>query len=186
MVERHPKLLTNNEAMMEKRLVFLFDDLGLSDAAVKRIVQSHPQVLNYTPESMRPRVAFLQQEVGMNEQEVADMVTRLGQLFSLSVENSLRPKFQYLTSELGGGKHSLASYPTYLSLSLEQRIQPRHRFLVERQLAANPFQLHALMSSDVAFAKAAHAPLDDYLSFRERLISGLHGAPPTAPPPHAR
>ena len=39
---RHPKLLTNSEAMVESRLAFLFG-LGLSDTAVKRIVQSHPQ-----------------------------------------------------------------------------------------------------------------------------------------------
>jgi hypothetical protein len=43
---RHPKLLTNSEQMVEQRLAFLFG-LGLSDAAVKKIVQSHPQVPNH-------------------------------------------------------------------------------------------------------------------------------------------
>lgn len=42
MTVKHPKLLTNGEGMVEKRLEFLFG-LGLSDDAVKKIVRSHPQ-----------------------------------------------------------------------------------------------------------------------------------------------
>lgn len=80
---------------------------------------------------MRPRVEFLLDEVGLDEFEVSEVVTKLSTLFSLSVENSLRPKFHYLRDELGGSKDSLVSFPVYLSLSLAQRIQPRHRYAEE-------------------------------------------------------
>lgn len=47
MTVKHPKLLTNGEAMVEKRLDFLFS-LGLSDEAVRKIVRSHPQVRDFS------------------------------------------------------------------------------------------------------------------------------------------
>ena len=172
MVVRHPKLLTANEAMLESRLLFLFQ-LGLDDEAVRRMVRSHPQLLNYTPDCMAPRVAWLTDEVGMTPDEVAHTVSRLSQVFGLSVENSLRPKYEYLTSELGGTKRSLLECPTYLSLSLAQRIVPRHRFLVHRGCAATPFNLWELIHGDARFLASAKATPDEYLAFRERLASGV-------------
>ena len=116
---------------------------------------------------MQPRIEFLMNEVGMDEAEVADVVTKLSQLFSLSVENSLRPKYEYLTEELGGSKQSLVSFPTYLTLSLEQRIEPRHRFLVELKKAENPFKLSQLLLKDDVFAHRAGARLEQYQAFRD-------------------
>lgn len=255
MTVKHPKLLTNGEGMVEKRLEFLFS-LGLSDEAVKKIVRSHPQaravaapvfpsgagrlspspglpgcmflprssppraatlpspqVLNYSPESMQPRVEFLLDEVGLDEFEMSEVVTKLSTLFSLSVENSLRPKYHYLLDELGGSKDSLVSFPVYLSLSLSQRIQPRHRrgggsagspprprpplllrrsrpaprsrlslrrclrpspsprFLVEKNAAENPFDLHKFIPTDQAFAKKVNCTLEEYERFREGLAA---------------
>ena len=172
MVVRHPKLLTANEAMLETRLMFLFQ-LGLDDDAVRRMVRSHPQLLNYTPDCMAPRVAWLMDEVGMTPPEVAHTVTRLSQLFGLSVDNSLRPKYQYLTSQLGGTKRSLLECPTYLSLSLAQRIVPRHRFLVHRGVAATPFNLWDFIPSDTRFLATARATADEYEAFK--LTLGLGG-----------
>ena len=170
MVVRHPKLLTNNEAMLESRLIFLFQ-LGLEDEHVRRMVLSHPQLLNYTPESMAPRVSWLMDEVGMDADEVVRTVTRLSQLFSLSVDNSLRPKFQYLTRELGGGKQTLLDCPTYLSLSLAARIVPRHRFLVARGRAATPFNVWEFIHADLRFAKSAAATLDEWSAFRDAHVA---------------
>ena len=170
MVVRHPKLLTANEAMLETRLMFLFQ-LGLDDDAVRRMVRSHPQLLNYTPDCMAPRVKWLMDEVGMTPEEVAHTVTRLSQLFGLSVDNSLRPKYQYLTSELGGTKRTLLECPTYLSLSLAQRIVPRHRFLVHRGCATTPFNLWDFIPSDARFLASARATADEYQSFKDALAA---------------
>ena len=164
-VGRHPKLLAASEAMVVKRLEFLYG-LGLSDDAVVKILKRHPQVLDYSAESMRPRIEFLMHEVGMDEAEVADAVTRSSALFSLSVEHSLRPKIEYLTQELGGSKASLVTFPNYLTLSLAQCIQPRHRFLVEKKQSDSPFKLSKLMLTDQVFAQRAGVQLGDYLAFR--------------------
>lgn len=55
------------------------------------------------------------------------------QVLSLSVENNLGPKFEYLVRHLGCSVHSVVSFPAYFSLSLTNRIMPRHRFLALRR-----------------------------------------------------
>ena len=65
----------------------------------------------------------------MTEQEMVHTVTRLSQIFSLSVADSLKPKFIYLTEELGGNVQTCVKFPAYFSLSLDKRIRPRHTYL---------------------------------------------------------
>lgn len=175
LVDKHPKLLSNNEAMFEARLTFLFS-LGLDDAGVRRMVCSHPQILNYTPESMAPRVEWLTQEVGMSPDEAAKTCARLSQLFSLSVERSLRPKFEYLTNQLGGSKATLLECPTYLSLSLAARIVPRHLFMASLGRAATPFNVWDLIHADARFVGAARSTLEQYNRFKAELIAGSGAA----------
>jgi len=166
MAARHPKLLVATEACNESRLLYLFN-LGLDDEAVRKMVVSHPQLLNYAPGSMAPRVAWLREEVGMSAEEVVRTVTRLSQLFSLSVERSLRPKYAYLVGELGGGKQTLLDCPAYLSLSLAQRIVPRHTFLARRNKAQLPFNVFQFIHADARFAAAAGVPLKEWCAYRD-------------------
>jgi hypothetical protein len=79
-----------------------------------------PQVLHYKIESMRERVAYLH-SVGMTALQVAAAVARFPQLFSLSVETNLAPKWRYLAEHLGGDVGTLCAYPGYMSLSLANR-----------------------------------------------------------------
>jgi len=99
----------------------------------------------------------------------------LSQLFSLSVENSLRPKYDYLTRELGGGKQALLDCPTYLSLSLAARIVPRHRFLAARGRAESPFNLSHFIHADARFLAHAKASVPEYEDFKLGLGLGLGG-----------
>lgn len=184
MVLRHPNVLTCNEGMLESRLLFLFT-LGLTDDQVKRMVMSHPQLLQYTPTSMTPRVTWLAEEVGMSPEEIVHTVSKLGQLFSLSVDNSLRPKYDYLLDKLGGDKATLLACPTFMSLSLAARIMPRHHFMLERRgrvsreshssasgmlEAISPFSIWDFASADPAFARATEVPLEDWLAFRDAFV----------------
>jgi len=60
----------------------------------------------------------------------------------------------------------------YLSLSLDQRIRPRHRFLVSLKKAPKgPFPLGSLVPTDECFCEQwAGTSLDKYLAFRQRLL----------------
>lgn len=60
----------------------------------------------------------------------------------------------------------------YLSLSLEQRIRPRHRFLVALKKAPKgPFPLSSFVPNDECFCQQwAGTSLDKYLAFRQSLL----------------
>lgn len=94
------------------------------------------------------------------------------QVFSLSLEGNLKPKYMYLVNELQNEVHSLTKYPTYLSLSLDQRIRPRHRFLISLKKAPKgPFPLSSFVPTDECFCQQwAGTTLDTYLNFRQRLL----------------
>jgi mTERF domain-containing protein len=184
MVLRHPNVLTCNEGMLESRLLFLFT-LGLGDEQVKRMVMSHPQLLQYTPDNMAPRVTWLLQEVGMTPEEVVHTVTRLSQLFSLSVDNSLRPKYRYLCRELCGTKAMLLQSPTFLSLSLAARIMPRHRFMLKKGHAP-PYSMWDFTSADPNFARSMDVPLEEWLAFREAFVTEHEAAAAAAADEKAR
>lgn len=91
---------------------------------------------------------------------------------SLSLEDNLKPKYMYLVNELNNEVHILTKYPMYLSLSLDQRIRPRHRFLVElKKVRKGPFPLSSLVPNDESFCQQwAGTSVDKYLAFRQRLL----------------
>mmetsp|Transcript_33415 Transcript_33415/g.56105 ORF Transcript_33415/g.56105 Transcript_33415/m.56105 type:complete len:796 (+) Transcript_33415:176-2563(+) len=170
-IARHPLILSHSvEEMMAPRVHFL-RDLGVSKEGVAKMVMKHPQILQYKVESMLPRLQYLQ-SIGMSEDDIILCVSRLSQVFSLSVDTSLRPKFEYLKKELGGSVTTVTSYPAYFSLSLENRIKPRHRLLVKlKKTPSGPFPMKYLSLTDQDFAdKVARVPLADYEAFRERSL----------------
>lgn len=174
LIARHPAILTlGMKEVMEPRLRF-FRSIGVSKEGIGKMVAKHPQILQYSIESMRPRLEYLQ-SIGMGEEEIILCVGRLVQLFSLSVENSLKPKYDYLQRELGGSVDTVTSYPAYFSLSLNRRIKPRHRILVnlnhQEFSSRKPFPMKYFALSDADFAKkVAGCSLSDFETFREECI----------------
>lgn len=69
---------------------------------------------------MEEKLQYLK-EIGMGEQQVAQSISRLPQLLALDVRHNMRPKYNYLQSQMGGNVQTLCSYPAYFSLSLSQR-----------------------------------------------------------------
>lgn len=78
------------------------------------------QVLHYSVDSMKQKLQYLR-EIGMERQQVAQSISRLPQLLALDVRHNMKPKYNYLQSEMGGTVQTLCSYPAYFSLSLLQR-----------------------------------------------------------------
>lgn len=63
------------------------------------------------------------------------MVVRSPALLTFSVNNNLVPKTEYFVKEMEGNLADLKRFPQYFSFSLERRIKPRHRLLVEHGLS---------------------------------------------------
>lgn len=169
---RQPSVLTYSIQFMQQRIDFLIAN-GMPVENVAKAVVSHPQVLHYSVDSMKQKLQYLR-EIGMERQQVAQSISRLPQLLALDVRHNMKPKYNYLQSEMGGTVQTLCSYPAYFSLSLLQRIIPRHRFLqMVRAEPMNPFPMGYLKMSDVKFASSiANTPLPRFESFRAELLSG--------------
>lgn len=168
-IQRSPAVLTFSvENQIQPRVDFL-RDLGISKENVVKMLTRHPQMLHYSFEGLEEHLKFLG-EIGMNDSEAAITVTRLSQFFSLSVDDSLRPKFKYLTDELGGGKDTCVKYPAYFSLSLDQRIRPRHQFLDQFDLAPDPFPMKYLSVKDDEFVRKADKSIAEFEAYKEEMV----------------
>ncbi|CAK9148850.1 unnamed protein product [Ilex paraguariensis] len=172
-VQLSPQILVQRiDSSWNTRFSFLTKELGAPRSSVVKMVTKHPQLLHYSIEDgLLPRINFLR-STGMSNSDILKVLTSLAQVFSLSLEGNLKPKYMYLTNELRNEVQSLAKYPMYLSLSLDQRIRPRHRFLVALKKAPKgPFPLSSFVPTDECFCQQwAGTSLDKYLAFRQRLL----------------
>lgn len=154
------------------RYDFLSEELGAPRESIVKMVSKHPQLLHYSIEDgLLPRIKFLR-SIGMDNSDILKVLTSITQVFSLSLEGNLKPKYMYLVNDLQNEVQSLTKYPTYLSLSLDQRIRPRHRFLVYLNKAPKgPFPLSSLVPTDEYFCQQwAGTSVDKYLAFRQSLM----------------
>ncbi|XP_047982823.1 transcription termination factor MTERF9, chloroplastic [Salvia hispanica] len=172
-VQLSPQILVQRiDSTWKTRLDFLMKELDAPRQSIVKMVTKHPQLLHYSIEDgLLPRINFLR-SIGMQNSEILKVLTSLTQVFSLSLEANLKPKYKYLVNELQNEVHSLTKYPTYLSLSLDQRIRPRHRFLVSLKKAPKgPFPLSSFVPTDESFCRQwAGTSVDKYLDFRQRLL----------------
>lgn len=83
--------------------------------------------------TLLPKIEYLQ-SVGLTYEEVVTMVLRSPGLLTLSIKNNLVPKVEYFVREMKGDIVELKRFPQYFSFSLEAKIKPRHRLLVEHRL----------------------------------------------------
>ncbi len=63
------------------------------------------------------------------------MVLRSPGLLTFSIANNFSPKVKYFLEEMQGDILELKRFPQYFSFSLEGKIKPRHRLLVEHRLS---------------------------------------------------
>lgn len=118
MIVRQPSLLTSAEAGMGERLTFLQQRFGERALAIVRV---QPGLLQFRVEGLAARIQFFREEVALSDEELASVVSRSPSMFSMGVETALRPKWRYLTLELGGDAASVVRYPVYFTLSLINR-----------------------------------------------------------------
>ncbi|KAI3825077.1 hypothetical protein L1987_06553 [Smallanthus sonchifolius] len=83
--------------------------------------------------TLMPKLEYLM-GLGFENEEVVNMVLRSPGLLTFSIENNFKPKFDYFLNEMKGDLGDLRRFPQYFSYSLEGKIVPRHRLLVDHGL----------------------------------------------------
>ncbi|XP_078429601.1 transcription termination factor MTEF1, chloroplastic-like [Wolffia australiana] len=84
-----------------------------------------------------PKLEYIQ-NLGFSRREAAKMVLRSPGLFTFSIERNFRPKVAYLVEDMRREIAELKDFPQYFSFSLEGKIKPRHRRLVENGFGDMP------------------------------------------------
>lgn len=79
---------------------------------------------------MIPKIEYLL-GLGFKYDDVKNMVLRSPGLLTFSVENNYRPKVEYFLNAMNGDLGEIKRFPQYFSYSLERKIKPRHRLLME-------------------------------------------------------
>ncbi|XVE53212.1 hypothetical protein DITRI_Ditri02bG0185900 [Diplodiscus trichospermus] len=124
-LSRCPRLLVSSVSTQLRPTLCFLTSLGL-------VLNSHTTLLlvSNVENTLKPKINFLQ-SLGFDEPEVNRMVVRSPGLLTLSIENNMKPKVKFFLEEMEGDVQELKRFPQYFSFSLEKKIKPRHRALVE-------------------------------------------------------
>ncbi|KAI8554283.1 hypothetical protein RHMOL_Rhmol05G0086300 [Rhododendron molle] len=127
-----PQILSSNVEFCLRPTVSYLRELGLKKLNAPSSLNAH--LLNTRIDKLEEKVGFLM-SVGLTRDESATVCARFPAIFGYSVENNLRPKFEYLVREMmRDGVEEVKGLPQYFGYSLEKRIVPRHLHLKRRDV----------------------------------------------------
>ncbi|XP_057949780.1 transcription termination factor MTEF1, chloroplastic [Malania oleifera] len=123
-INKCPRLLASSVRDQLKPALFYLQRLGFQDLGALAYQDSILLVSN-VEKTLIPKLKYLE-GLGFSRSEAVGMVLRCPGLFTYSVENNFKPKFEYFGEEMKGSLEELKEFPQYFSFSLEKRIKPRH------------------------------------------------------------
>ncbi|KAH6802027.1 Mitochondrial transcription termination factor family protein [Perilla frutescens var. frutescens] len=128
-ITRCPRILVSDpEAQLKPAFEFL-TELGFVGPN-KLTSQTTLLLVSSVEHTLMPKIEFLI-GLGIDYAEVRNMVIRSPGLLTFSVEKNFSPKLEYFIEEMNGDLEEIKRFPQYFSFSLERKIKPRHRLLME-------------------------------------------------------
>ncbi|KMT12463.1 hypothetical protein BVRB_5g103920 [Beta vulgaris subsp. vulgaris] len=122
---RCPRLLVSNVDHQLRPTFYFLRKLGFK-------IDCHTTVLlvSSVENTLLPKLYFLR-SLGFSDSEVVNLVLRSPALLTYSIQNNFKPKLEYFLKEMKRDLKEIKRFPQYFSFSLEGKIKPRHRLLVE-------------------------------------------------------
>ncbi|CAN6555067.1 unnamed protein product [Malus baccata var. baccata] len=131
LILRCPDLLFADVEFCLRPTLYYLEQLGIDKPKSPSNLNAH--LLNTRVEKLKKKMRFLR-SLGLSYEEAANVCARLPAIFGYSVEDNLRPKYEYLVKDMGRSVEELKKFPQYFGFSLEKRIIPRHLHLKERNV----------------------------------------------------
>lgn len=148
-INKCPRLLVSSVRDQLKPCLFYLQRLGFED--LEALAYQDPVLLvSNVQNTLIPKLKYLE-SIGFSRDEAVAMVLRCPALFTFSVENNFKPKFDYFAEEMKGKLTELKGFPQYFAFSLDKRIKPRHVEVV-RSGVKIPLRL-MLKSTDEEFGE---------------------------------
>lgn len=144
-ITRAPQVICLNYEEKLKPVVEFLQSAGLDqDQDIEMVLSRNAQILcSDIEKNLRPKFEFFY-TVGLEKKEVARMFVLFPTMFGLSIESSLRPKYNYLINVMKRSVKEIVSFPQYFGCSLEKRIKPRYEQLTRRGI-------HTTLSSMLSY-----------------------------------
>ncbi|KAF5752078.1 hypothetical protein HS088_TW02G01098 [Tripterygium wilfordii] len=128
-ISRCPRLLVSSVHRQLRPTLHFLRELGFKGPHSIN-AQTTMLLVSSVEQTLKPKIEYLT-SLGFKYEEVRCMVVRSPGLLTFSVEKNLVPKVDYFFKEMKGDSEELKRFPQYFSFSLEGKIKPRHKLLIE-------------------------------------------------------
>ncbi|MED6134371.1 Transcription termination factor mterf2, chloroplastic [Stylosanthes scabra] len=155
MLVKFPTLLTYSlNKKIRPVVIFLMTKAGVTEKDIAKVVALGPELLGCSiVQKLEVNVKYFL-SLGIRVRQLGEMIADFPLLLRYNPD-VLRPKYVYLRRTMIRPLKDIIEFPRFFSYSLEGRIIPRHKVLVENQL--NIKLRYMLASSDVEFKKLVNA-----------------------------
>ncbi|RAL39704.1 hypothetical protein DM860_003237 [Cuscuta australis] len=146
---RFPRIFTYSlEKKIRPTVMFLLTKAGVSQRDIGKVIATRPELLGRDiTNKLDPNVNYFL-SIGISLRQLGEMIADFPAILQYNID-LLRPKYQYLRRTMVRPLHDLVEFPRFFSYSLDERIIPRHKILVENNIN---FKLrHMLASTDEEF-----------------------------------
>ncbi|KAK9667392.1 hypothetical protein RND81_14G253000 [Saponaria officinalis] len=169
MLVKFPQLLTCSlYKKIRPVVVFLLTKAGVTQNNIAKVVALAPELLACSiSKKLDGNVKYFL-SLGISLRQLGEMIADFPMLLRYNTE-ILRPKYRYLRRTMIRPLQDLIEFPRYFSYSLEEKIMPRHKVLVENRIN---FKLrYMLATSDEDFHQRVQAAVER----RQKFESGANG-----------
>lgn len=157
-IESYPTLLMTDLKEMKMIINYLVS-LGVSVDMFPGIFRAFPSILTLDIETnLKPVVAFLQ-SIGVTN--IGRFITRLPPVLGYSVENELKPKWEFLKKVCQYSSFEVRRFPAYFSYPLDRVIMGRYAYLQEKGIPARLLPVDDILRfGDADFARSVAKDLN--------------------------
>lgn len=169
MLVKFPPLLTYSlYKKIRLVVIFLMTKAGVSERNIAKAIALGPELLGCSiVNKLEINLKYLL-SLGIRHRQLGEMIADFPMLLRYNID-LLRPKYKYLRRTMVRPLQDLIEFPRFFSYSLDDRIIPRHKVLVENRIN---FKLrYMLASTDEEFQKKVEAAVER----RRKFESGLMG-----------
>ncbi|KAJ8763481.1 hypothetical protein K2173_002364 [Erythroxylum novogranatense] len=178
MLAKFPPLLTYSlYKKIRPVVIFLMTKAGVAEKDIGKVIALAPELLGCSiVHKLEVNVKYFL-SLGIRLQQLGQMIADFPMLLRYNTE-LLRPKYLYLRRNMIRPLQDLIDFPRYLSYSLEERIIPRHKVLVENQV--NLKLRYMLACTDEEFGQKVESAVERRQRYKATLVRGAPISSPLA------
>ncbi|KAL5788581.1 hypothetical protein ACOSP7_005530 [Xanthoceras sorbifolium] len=149
-------------------VIFLMTKAGVSERDIGKCIALGPELLGCSiGNKLDVNVKYLL-SLGIKLQQIGEMIADFPMLLRYNID-LLRPKYRYLRRTMVRPLQDLIEFPRFFSYSLEDRIIPRHKVMVENQIN---FKLRYMLTcSDEEFNQKVADKIENHRRFESGLLN---------------